>query len=92
MPQKTEPAKGKTFTEEVKVAAKTVRGKVLSLICHSGLLIVTLGVLKVVELQLHWMYGDQKFFDRLPVAWVIQLSDLLILVKFVRDSWLELKK
>lgn len=85
-------ALNKPFIEELRSRGTSFREKVLDVTMHGVTLATTLLILKAVELLLHSLYGDQRFFDILPVAWVIQSSDLLILGKFVRESWKEFKQ
>lgn len=90
--EKIDAAGDKSFTDELLAKGKTIRTRLLNVLAHGFTLAVTLLVIKVVELLLHWLYGQEKFFDILPVAWLIQASDVLILLKFVVDSWKEFKE
>ena len=50
---------------------------------HTIALLLSLFSLWVIHLTMKYLLGDPKFFGLIPVQWIIDVGDIVILVKFI---------
>lgn len=69
-----------------------LRRAVIPVVVHGIGMIVAILVLWAVELILQSTMGpNAKFFDTVPIAYVIQLGDILVFGRFLRLAWKDFK-
>ncbi len=74
-------SRGKPFLSQLKNA-------VVPVLVHGVGMATAIVCLWIIELLLRATMGENAlFFGTIPVAYVIQLGDILILAKFVRVAW-----
>jgi hypothetical protein len=56
------------------------------LLCHTAMLCLILGAIKVVELWTDRLWPNKLFFDRYPVRYVFDGADLALLLGFLAVS------
>ncbi|HEY6328725.1 MAG TPA: hypothetical protein VI756_05270 [Blastocatellia bacterium] len=59
--------------------------KILELLSHTAVLAFTLFSIWLIHLMLRYFFGkDAKFFDFIPISWIIDVADVLVIGKFLR--------
>jgi len=60
---------------------------------HAVALVLTLISIWIVHLTLSYLLGKEaKFFDRIPIRYVIDVADLTVLIKFIWHLIRDLRK
>ena len=74
--------------EELEAARQKIKNRtaimILELGSHTLVLGLALGSIWLIHLILEGLFGrDGKFFDYLPISWIIDAADLLVIGKFL---------
>jgi hypothetical protein len=88
------PLKEEKEPEDVQqeIKKRTAR-TILELLAHTLVMGISLGSIWAIHLILEGLLGhDARFFDLIPIRWIIDLADLAIIGKFIWELIMEFQE